>query len=204
MKLIAMIFMVALTSRTQPLSAQQIDTIKQIAVVELFTSEGCSSCPAADELLEEMVGLLRNEEKTVIGLAFHVTYWDRLGWKDSFSDEAYSERQKKYAKIFGMTAVYTPQAVLNGEFEFVGSNPVSFRDTFTKVENRKALHTISAVASQNQSNLFIEYTSQKGGQPEWINVAVVQTHAQRKSTAAKTKIARLNITMWCESFKLTT
>src|SRR5687767_13637081 len=63
-------------------------------VVELFTSEGCSSCPAADELLQEMSIIRRNEGKPFIALSFHVTYWNRHGWIDSFSNEAYSNRQK--------------------------------------------------------------------------------------------------------------
>src|SRR5262245_42962987 len=69
-----------------------------IAVVELFTAEGCSSCPAADELLKEMTGILQKEGKKVYALAFHVTYWDNLGWKDPYSQEIFTDRQKLYKK----------------------------------------------------------------------------------------------------------
>src|SRR5687768_10693889 len=88
-------------------------------VVELFTSEGCSSCPAADELLKEMLGIRQNEGKSFIALAFHVTYWNRLGWLDSFSNEAYTDRQKKYQARLKLPNLYTPQAIVNGEKEFI-------------------------------------------------------------------------------------
>ena len=89
------------------------------AVVELFTSEGCSSCPPADEL----VARVQQEDKglPVYILAFHVDYWDRLGWKDAFSDKAYSDRQRQYAAWLRLSSIYTPQVVVNGRQEFVGS-----------------------------------------------------------------------------------
>jgi hypothetical protein len=89
------------------------------AVVELFTSEGCSSCPPADEL----VARVQQEDKglPVYILAFHVDYWDRLGWKDAFSDKAYSDRQRQYADWLRLSSIYTPQVVVNGRQEFVGS-----------------------------------------------------------------------------------
>lgn len=87
------------------------------ALVELFTSQGCSSCPAADQLLTEMV-----EQEGVIALSFHVTYWNSLGWKDPYSNENFTNRQKTYSQKFGMGNVYTPQMVVNGSNEFVGSN----------------------------------------------------------------------------------
>lgn len=89
------------------------------AVVELFTSEGCSSCPPADAL----VARVQEEDKDlpVYILAFHVDYWDRLGWKDVFSDAAYTDRQKRYAAWLNLSTIYTPQIVVNGRKEFVGS-----------------------------------------------------------------------------------
>src|SRR5688572_24355235 len=75
-----------------------------ITVLELFTSQGCSSCPPADRLL----GRYTNDEN-VIALSFHVDYWNRLGWKDPFSSPTYSQRQKNYAGVFKLNGVYTPQ-----------------------------------------------------------------------------------------------
>ena len=95
------------------------------AVVELFTSEGCSSCPPADAL----VATVQKEDKDlpVYVLAFHVDYWDRLGWKDTFSNSAYSDRQKDYARWLRLSSIYTPEVVVNGQTEFVGSDARSLR-----------------------------------------------------------------------------
>jgi hypothetical protein len=92
------------------------------AVLELFTSEGCSSCPAAERLLPTLAA-----DSNVIALSFHVDYWDRLGWKDRFSSAAYTERQQKYAGQFKLESIYTPQLVINGRYEIVGSNEASAR-----------------------------------------------------------------------------
>ncbi|SEU05364.1 DUF1223 domain-containing protein [Hymenobacter actinosclerus] len=89
-------------------------------VVELFTSEGCSSCPAADAALRELEMAQSVPGVEVIALGEHVDYWNRLGWKDPFSSAQFTERQRTYAAGFG-TGSYTPQAVVNGRYEFVGS-----------------------------------------------------------------------------------
>src|SRR5947209_8838656 len=85
-----------------------------VAVVELFTSQGCSSCPPADKLLTD----LSRDGRAIFTLAFHVDYWNRLGWADTFSDAAYSRRQEQYAKAFGLDDLYTPQMVVNGNKQF--------------------------------------------------------------------------------------
>lgn len=90
-------------------------------VVELFTSQGCSSCPPADALWRRLGESPRWRER-VVPLAFHVDYWDRLGWKDPFSSAAWSARQAAYARAFGSGRVYTPQAVVAGRAECVGSD----------------------------------------------------------------------------------
>ena len=97
------------------------DATAGVAVVELFTSEGCSSCPPAERVLGRLQDAARGG-RPVMTLAFHVDYWDRLGWKDRFSDAAWTARQRDYATAFGADGVYTPQMVVNGRSEFVGSN----------------------------------------------------------------------------------
>jgi len=89
-----------------------------VVVLELFTSEGCSSCPRADELLPELSKL----DSNIIPLSFHVDYWDRLGWKDPYSNHLFTERQEEYAREFSVESIYTPQLVINGKYEVVGSN----------------------------------------------------------------------------------
>lgn len=91
-------------------------------VVELFTSEGCSSCPPADALLARMDETQPVEGAEVIALAQHVDYWNYLGWSDPFSSHEFSERQGAYSQAFGQDGVYTPQMVVDGRAEFPGSN----------------------------------------------------------------------------------
>jgi hypothetical protein len=92
------------------------------ALLELFTSEGCSSCPPADALLARLVAESRDSGRRVYALSFHVDYWDRLGWKDRFSSAAWSRRQGEYARRFHLGSLYTPQLVVNGAREMVGSD----------------------------------------------------------------------------------
>jgi hypothetical protein len=89
------------------------------AVVELFTSQGCSSCVPADRYLEELA-----ERDDVLALSFHVDYWDYLGWHDTLADPANTERQRDYAEVRGNRQIYTPQMVVNGGAELVGSDRV--------------------------------------------------------------------------------
>jgi hypothetical protein len=95
---------------------------------ELFTSEGCSSCPPADTLLTRMVTDQPIDGVEVVGLSLHVDYWNRLGWVDPFSKPAFTDRQNAYATIWGVSRIYTPQAVVDGVREFVGSDSAAARE----------------------------------------------------------------------------
>jgi len=87
------------------------------AVVELFTSQGCSSCPAADKLLGELIN-----DPTIVAMSVPIDYWDYLGWKDTLASPAHTARQRAYAKIRGDRQVYTPQVVVNGTMHVLGSD----------------------------------------------------------------------------------
>lgn len=85
-------------------------------LVELFTSQGCSSCPAADRMLSEL-----SLDKDILALSFHVDYWDYIGWKDTFASERFTRRQYAYARAGGRDMVYTPQMIINGTIDAVGN-----------------------------------------------------------------------------------
>ena len=93
-----------------------------MGVVELFTSQGCSSCPPADAALSRLV-----EEESILALSWHVDYWNYLGWRDTFSDPLFTARQRAYAAGLGRRGVYTPQAVVNGRVHEVGSKEAIVR-----------------------------------------------------------------------------
>jgi hypothetical protein len=100
-------------------SASTAET-KGFALVELFTSEGCSSCPPADALVAKLQQ--ENPQAPIYLMAYHVDYWDRGGWKDAFSDPNYSRRQEQYGDWLHLSTIYTPQIVVNGKAELVGSD----------------------------------------------------------------------------------
>ena len=113
------------------------------AVVELFTSQGCSSCPPADAYLRE----LTKDRRDVLALAFHVTYWDRLGWKDPFSLPAATQRQDVYGRRFG-DGSYTPEIVVDGAASMVGSDR---RDVGSAIENAKRNGRTAAAVSVSKN-----------------------------------------------------
>ncbi len=101
-------------------------------LVELFTSEGCSSCPPADSLLRELEARQPVPGVEVIPLGFHVDYWDDLGWKDRFSSPDYTRRQQEYRARFGLDSVYTPQMVVDGRVQFVGNDSAAAFDAIRR------------------------------------------------------------------------
>ena len=148
---------------------------KGVAVVELFTSEGCSSCPSADALVARVQK--ENIDKPVYILAFHVDYWNRLGWKDVFSSHEYSDRQNQYARWLKLSQIYTPQVIVNGHTEFVGSDEKSLRSAIKaglekpakteislnniKIEGDKASVQYHATGAADNSSLLIALIEKK-------------------------------------------
>jgi len=162
-----------------------------IAVVELFTSEGCSSCPLADETLRDMTELMQRENKNVIALAFHVTYWNKLGWVDPYSDERFTERQKIYANKLSDAQSYTPQAVVNGAAEFVGSNMVAFRNAVTEAVTEPALYTIDLQYTNSGEKNAVHYRVNKIPKNMVLNISVVEKHVERDILRGENKNRKL-------------
>lgn len=143
------------------------------AVIELFTSEGCSSCPAADELVAK---ILAEKQKDVYILSYHVDYWNRLGWTDEFSKAEYSNRQRKYAKFLSPESIYTPQIVVNGEDEFVGSNESKLRSAIEKRSAETTSNLVIQVSKTGTNNIHISYDINSKAFL-LLNIALVQPEA---------------------------
>ncbi len=142
---------------------------RQPILVELFTSEGCSSCPPADDILAKLDSAQPVPGAQIIVLSEHVTYWNSLGWHDPFSSEAMTERQNQYSNRFGLGEVYTPQAVVDGAQELVGS------------DERKLTRTIAQRASTPKTPLTISDAHWSGNS---VRFSVQATHAPESNLVA--------------------
>lgn len=140
------------------------------AVVELFTSEGCSSCPPA----EEAVGRLTGWKKNLYFLCFHVDYWNYLGWKDLYSNPAYTIRQKEYGAIFHLNSIYTPQAIVNGKVEFTGSNESRLRETIEESISELPKSEIQITVQRGNKNQIQVIVNAESNQDLTLNLALVQ------------------------------
>lgn len=149
---------------------------KGFALLELYTSEGCSSCPPADELL----GRIQNEyrDKNVYVLAYHVDYWDKQGWKDIFSNADFTKRQYDYAQFMGKEPIYTPQVIINGKTDYIGSQETSLRNGIKSALSKPALASLSLEASQNENSLSVNYNVEATSKNSRLLLAVVQKEAK--------------------------
>ncbi len=117
-------------------------------VVELYTSQGCSSCPPADAILAELT-----EDPRIIALALHVDYWDYLGWKDRFANPAHTDRQKAYARAAGARMIYTPQLIVAGQERVVGNDAVAVAAAIRAQE--KAIQTVRLTVTREGGRIVI-------------------------------------------------
>jgi hypothetical protein len=151
-------------------------------LVELFTSEGCSSCPPADALLQRL------DSDRVIVLSEHVDYWDQAGWRDPFSSSLYSERQAVYGRRFQLASVYTPQMVVDGETQFSGGDANQAESVIAKAAQEKKVAV--KVSSLTVSNGAVDARIEAGALPEGskgadLYVAVALDHAESRVTAGE-------------------
>ena len=168
-----------------------------VTVLELFTSEGCSSCPPGDKLLPELIKL----DSNIIALSFHVDYWNRLGWEDPFSSAAFSERQRDYARQLHLESVYTPQLIVNGEYELVGSSRSKAESTIKMALKEKAQVklTIDNVKMTNGKINFIVHSDGDFKKTD-ILAAVVQKQVTTNVKAGENSGAKLSHTNVVSTF----
>lgn len=158
---------------SQPVTKSAVASSGGFALVELFTSQGCSSCPSADALLGKEIAASAKAGKKLIALSFHVDYWNRLGWTDPFSKHEFSQRQYGYSARLKGDGVYTPQVVINGQQEAVGSNQVKVEGFIKTALSGKetAIVQIASVAAAG-SHLTVDY--QYNGPAAELHIAVVE------------------------------
>jgi hypothetical protein len=143
-----------------------------VAVVELFTSEGCSSCPPADGVLAEVSRQGRESGLPVFAVAFHVDYWDSLGWPDRFASPEHTARQQAYSRSLGARGLYTPQMVVDGSDAFVGSDREHARSSVASALARPAQATVALRARRaGPGAITVDYDVR--GAPPGAQLAIV-------------------------------
>ncbi|WP_213805364.1 DUF1223 domain-containing protein [Granulicella sp. dw_53] len=154
-------FVTALLISLTNLQAQttQPTSRPQVVLVELFTSEGCSSCPPADVLLQQINGTQANPGQLIVGISEHVTYWNSLGWSDPFSSSIYTERQNAYGERFGLESVYTPQMVVNGTHQFVGNNKASLLQALQKEKQASSIDLRILSTKLSEASLSVKFSA---------------------------------------------
>jgi hypothetical protein len=181
----------------QPFHASDAGSdVRTPVLVELFTSEGCSSCPPADRFLQTLDRQPVQGAEMIV-LSEHVDYWNHIGWKDPYSASFYSQRQSTYAQRFGLDSVYTPQMVVDGTSEFVGSNSgladKAFRTALGVPKLSVRLSSISADAS-NTLHAHLEtgaLDASFGSREADVYVAVALNRAESQVSAGENAGHRL-------------
>ncbi|MBN8821942.1 MULTISPECIES: thioredoxin family protein [unclassified Spirosoma] len=148
-----------------------------VVVLELFTSQGCSSCPPADKLLQEITQRATQSGQAIYGLSFHVDYWNRLGWSDPFSAKSYTDRQRQYDRLL-KSQTYTPQLIINGQQEVIGGQRGRIQQAIQTIQQQPASSfvTVEASLKKQGSQVTVSYGLSDTG-PYRINVALVQKEA---------------------------
>ncbi len=158
---------------------------KGFAVIELFTSEGCSSCPPADELVARIQKEYTGQPVYI--MAFHVDYWNHLGWKDAFSSVDYTKRQQMYSQRLRVE-VYTPQIVINGKKAFVGSEENTLRNAIKSgLQNSAPAQIILSGLKAGTNKATVHYRAEGNGKNSVLTLALVQKNGQTSVKAGENK-----------------
>ncbi len=163
-----------------------------MAVMELFTSQGCSSCPPADQLVSDIMQEARQTGQNIFALSFHIDYWDRFGWKDPYSHATNTDRQKAYSQVFNGSTIYTPQMIINGKVHFSGSNRSATSQEIKEALGQKVRNGIELMARCIERRLIQVSYKIAGALPakSVLNLALVEsgltTSVKRGENAGRT------------------
>lgn len=174
------------------LASQAAEPARGFAVVELFTSEGCSSCPPADKIFADLARRGHAGEP-IYCVGFHVDYWDKLGWKDEFADKAFTQRQLGYMHKLKVDDVYTPQTIVNGTRQFVGSRKADVEAAIDEALQSPAVLRLTLVPelASNGKSLTLRYATRADTKPLFLNLAITQSAAENDVKAGENKDRKL-------------
>lgn len=184
----------------RPKEKQKPETITDsgFAVIELFTSEGCSSCPPADHLIEQLQE--QHPGKQLYILSFHVDYWDHQGWKDRFSDRKYTQRQQQYVNWLHAETLYTPQLVVNGVSEHIGSDKAAVLGAIAGQLKMDFSRTLKLDTKFEGNKLTVTHNQAGNGNSELV-LALVQKKAESRVTAGENEGKQLFHVQVVRAFK---
>ncbi|MDG4905000.1 DUF1223 domain-containing protein [Mesorhizobium sp. M1A.F.Ca.IN.022.07.1.1] len=165
-------------------------TEKPLGVVELFTSQGCSSCPPADEFFAELAA-----KENVVALAYHVNYWDYLGWQDTLSNKENTERQYDYMRAFGSRSVYTPQAVINGRSHVNGANRKEIDGELARMDRTGEGMRVGIKVSRTSDRVMID-AGDAGNGPTDAHVVIVYFDPPQMVKIGQGENSGRNMTYW--------
>jgi len=166
--LLSLTALLSMTTPNRPAS-------QSVVVLELFTSQGCSSCPPADQVLRELSQQGSYAGKNVYGLSFHVDYWNRLGWQDPFSTKEFTDRQRAYDRRL-KTQTYTPQLVINGRQEAIGGQKGRILQLIQQQSPTTSVE-ITGKTAYSSDQVTVAYALSEAG-PYQVNAALVQQEAE--------------------------
>lgn len=157
-------------------------------VVELFTSEGCSSCPPADQLIEKLSRSQPVQSAEIIVLSEHVDYWNHIGWQDPYSSPRFSSRQSVYGKRFGLESIYTPQMVIDGTDQLVGSDTAGAESAIARAAVRPKVSVKIVSATRHGNEAVVQLQTSGGNGEVWVAVTEDRavTEVRRGENAGRT------------------
>ena len=192
---ISLIFLVLFNTTFSPLFAsigRAYGKSKGFALVELYTSEGCKSCPKAEKYLNEYLNIARQSNVDIICLSFHVNYWDYLGWNDKNAKPEFTNRQINYGQHFDSNGVFTPQVIVNGQETYVGTLRKKIKKSIGRALGRKNKSNLNFTFSKESDNIVIDYKLSKIYDDSRLYMAIVKGRESVEITNGENKGKLLN------------